>query len=224
MAFDECRDIRSREPRDAPVCSGASFSQELPNNGFMTDNGNACEPALLNQILLEVLFHLLQCTEGHRWPRSNRSDLAKHSKKPQQCGAITQEWASISRTKLLVSVHCPFIEVIKTEPLSREPVAEVTNNAKTAPGALPAMALLQQSRRIQIDMNTQRTFVQTLLHLGSGEIRTCGHVLSFAPMCSGKDSRLCRVNELQISDNKALRATLRHSPALGMNSAMPHAA
>jgi hypothetical protein len=125
----------------------------------MTTNGNTCESTLLNQIPVKVLFDPLKGTQ-HFWGyRCNRVGLAEYCKKPIQRCSITQGWVPITDTKLQILLHRPFIELMKIEPFTDEPMTEVTNDMEVAPRALSAMPLLQQLLRKKIDVYAQRTLM-----------------------------------------------------------------
>ena len=65
--------------------------------------------------------------------------------------------------------------------LTIKPLAEITNDPDATSSALPAVPLLQQLRRIQVDKNAQRALVQTLKRLSPADICAHGHVLPLAP-------------------------------------------
>jgi hypothetical protein len=70
--------------------------------------------------------------------------------------------------KLLISLDRLFVHIANSKLLSREPVVEIANNAKT--GLRIPTALLQQSRRIEVDIEIQRALVQALTQLGPGAV------------------------------------------------------
>jgi hypothetical protein len=56
---------------------------------------------------------------------------------------VAHERASVTKTKLLVLFDGFLIHVLQIKSLAGKPMAEVANDAKAAPGALPAMSFLQ---------------------------------------------------------------------------------
>jgi len=76
----------------------------------------------------------------------------------------------------LIVLHDLLVYLCDADAFAVEPVAEVRHDSETTPRALQATALLLKSPGIEINVDSQWTFMQSPLHVRGGKIDGCTHV------------------------------------------------